>query len=70
MPLMGGDVGTVAASWPIWATNEPGTLTYTLLSGWCGKQVEVLAFSSGLNDQLPHSVDRYSSLDVPFFKSN
>ena len=32
-----------------------------------GKQVEVLAFSSGLNDQLPHSVDRFLSLDQVFF---
>ena len=32
-----------------------------------GKQVEVLAFSSGLNDQLPYTVDRFLSLDQIFF---
>ena len=32
-----------------------------------GKQVEVLAFSSGLNDRLPYSVDRFELLDTPFF---
>ena len=32
-----------------------------------GKQVEVLALSSGLNDQLPYSVDRFLSLDTVFF---
>ena len=33
-----------------------------------GKQVEVLAFSSGLNDQLQYSVDRFLSLDEVFFE--
>lgn len=32
-----------------------------------GKQVEVLAFSSGLNEQLSYSVDRFLSLDQVFF---
>ena len=34
-----------------------------------GKQVEVLAFSSGLNEVLPYSVDKFSILDTPFFKT-
>jgi uncharacterized LabA/DUF88 family protein len=34
-----------------------------------GKQVEVLAFSSGLNEQLTYSVDRFLSLDEVFFDS-
>jgi uncharacterized LabA/DUF88 family protein len=34
-----------------------------------GKQVEVLAFSSGLNPAIPYSVDRYFSLDPVFFDS-
>lgn len=34
-----------------------------------GKQVEVFAFSSGLNPVLPYSVDRFSLLDTPFFKA-
>ena len=32
-----------------------------------GKQVEVLAFSSGLNEQLTYSVDRFLDLDQVFF---
>ena len=32
-----------------------------------GKQVEVLAFSSGLNSALPYSVDSFFSLDNLFF---
>jgi len=32
-----------------------------------GKQVELLAFSSGLNEQLQYSVDRFHSLDTVFF---
>ncbi len=32
-----------------------------------GKQVEVLAFSSGLNSVIPYSVDRYFNLDKLFF---
>ena len=32
-----------------------------------GKQVEVLAFSSGLNDQLKYSADRFQNLDAMFF---
>lgn len=32
-----------------------------------GKQVEVLAFSSGLNEQLSYSVDRFLPLDHIFF---
>lgn len=34
-----------------------------------GKQVEVLAFSSGLNQELSFAVDRFLSLDDIFFKS-
>lgn len=30
----GREVGTVAASSRIWATDEPGTLTYTLSLSW------------------------------------
>ena len=33
-----------------------------------GKQVEVLSFSSGLNEVLPYSVDRFTLLDTPFFR--
>ena len=33
-----------------------------------GKQVEVLAFSSGLNEVLQYSVDRFTLLDTPFFR--
>lgn len=33
-----------------------------------GKQVEVFAFSSGLNERLPYSVDRFELLDTPFFE--
>jgi uncharacterized LabA/DUF88 family protein len=32
-----------------------------------GKQVELLAFSSGLNTTLPYSVDRFFDLDTVFF---
>lgn len=32
-----------------------------------GKQVELLAFSSGLNGALPYSVDRFFNLDSVFF---
>lgn len=35
-----------------------------------GKQVEVLAFSSGLNEQLTYAVDRFLSLDEVFFKND
>jgi uncharacterized LabA/DUF88 family protein len=34
-----------------------------------GKQVEVLAFSSGLNEALPYSVDQFNLLDGVFFES-
>jgi uncharacterized LabA/DUF88 family protein len=34
-----------------------------------GKQVEVLAFSSGLNSAIPYSVDSFFSLDNVFFDS-
>jgi uncharacterized LabA/DUF88 family protein len=34
-----------------------------------GKQVEVLAFSSGLNEVLQYSVDRFTLLDTPFFNA-
>jgi len=32
-----------------------------------GKQVELLALSSGLHPNLPYSVDRFHDLDAPFF---
>lgn len=35
-----------------------------------GKQVELLAFSSGLNSALPYSVDSFFSLDHVFFERN
>jgi uncharacterized LabA/DUF88 family protein len=35
-----------------------------------GKQVEILAFSSGLNSAVPYSVDRFFSLDNVFFGSD
>jgi uncharacterized LabA/DUF88 family protein len=34
-----------------------------------GKQIELLAFSSGLNYTLPYSVDSFNELDIVFFGS-
>ena len=34
----------------------------------CGKQVDLLAFSSGLNNALPYSVDNFFNLDPVFFR--
>jgi uncharacterized LabA/DUF88 family protein len=33
-----------------------------------GKQVELLAFSSGLNNALPYSADNFFNLDPVFFR--